>query len=106
MDEKEIKEWFGQAIWIYPADDKQFLEILEKNLKAKGFKPEIWQTEKPDYHQYLCSVDLMQLAGDTVHFWRDGQTYWPLSGDYSVQQEEDAELVLRQTCLEWNPPSV
>jgi hypothetical protein len=95
-----------ESVWIYPKDDKKFLELLTKNLKAHfGERCTVWQNNhvsNPKYPQYLCSADLRGYGGDTVHLWRDGQTWWPMSGDYSLKDEEMAELILRNSILEFN----
>ena len=103
--ERPIKEWMQEAAWVYPEQDKKFIELLTKNLRAYfGEGCRVWQnshTSNPKYPQYLCSVDLRGYGGDTVHLWRDGQSWWPMSGDYSLRDEEMAELILRKSILEF-----
>ena len=96
----------GRALWVYRDEDKEFLPRLEQALKESGFpRCRLWET-KPraaKYVQYLCSVHLNQLiAGDIVHFWRDGQTWWPCSGDYSLDDEEKAERILREALCKFS----
>ena len=101
---RPIKEWLQEAAWIYPENDKQFLALLEKNLKAEfGEECKVWQNSNvgnPEYPQLLCSADVKGYGGDTCHMWRDGQTYWPMVGDYSLDEMEKAELILRKTIIE------
>ena len=103
--DRPIKEWIQESAWIYPKQDKQFLELLTRNLKAHfGENCKIWQNGnvgKAEYPQLLCSADLRGYGGDTVHLWRDGQSWWPMSGDYSLKDEEMAELILRKSILEF-----
>jgi hypothetical protein len=99
-----LREWLQEAAWIYPVADKEFLALLEKNLKAEfGEDCRVWQNSKvgnAEYPQLICSADLKGYGGDTCHMWRDGQTWWPMVGDYSLDDMEKAELVLRKTILE------
>jgi len=103
---EQLKEWFRESAWIYPEDDEKFIEKLKGNLKREfGDECVVWQSarllESNSYPQYLCSVDLRGIGGDVCHFWRDGQTWWPISGDYSLDDENKAELVLRKTIREF-----
>jgi hypothetical protein len=102
---KDVREWFQQAAWVYPVDDKKFVELLSEKLRAHfGEGCGIWQNENvgnAKYPQLLCSADLHGIGGDVVHLWRDGQTWWPMSGDYSLEDEEMVEAILRQTILEF-----
>ena len=102
---KRVKEWFQEAAWIYPKHDKSFLELLTRNLKNHfGENCLVWQNENvgsKEYPQLLCSVDPRGIGGDVVHLWRDGQTWWPMSGDYSLTDEEMVEAILRHTILEF-----
>ena len=90
---------------MYPKEDEKFLELLTKNLRAHfGEECKVWQNSNvgnAEYPQLLCSADLKGYGGDTCHMWRDGQTYWPMSGDYSLDDMEKAEVVLRKTILEF-----
>ncbi len=103
--DRSLKEWLQEAAWIYPAQDPKFIELLTKNLKAHfGESCKVWQNSnvgKPEYPQLLCSADLKGYGGDVCHMWRDGQTWWPMSGDYSLADEEMAEIILRQTIKEF-----
>lgn len=106
MVKEELKLWFRDSAWIYPEDDKAFIERLAKALKESGFQNcTIWQTEKhlkgKKYPQYLCSGNLGGMGGDTIHFWRDGQTWWFMTGDYTCEQEDNAELILRETIIKF-----
>ena len=108
MDEKEqrARRWFQEAAWIYPRNDERFIKLLTENLKKYfGENCTVWKgsnsERKSEYPQYLCSADLRGIGGDTVHLWRDGQTWWPMSGDYSLDEEEMVESILRQTILEF-----
>jgi hypothetical protein len=100
-----VKEWLQESAWIYPKQEKQFIELLTKNLKDYfGDACAVWQNgfeKNSEYPQYLCSADLRGIGGDTCHMWRDGQSWWPLSGDYSLKDEEMAELILRKSILEF-----
>jgi hypothetical protein len=95
-----------ESAWIYQKEDKKFLELLTKNLRAYfGESCKVRQNSnvgKAEYPQYLCSADLRGYGGDTVHLWRDGQSWWPMSGDYSLKDEEMAELILRKSILEFH----
>lgn len=103
--DRPLKEWMQESAWIYPETDKQFLVLLDRNMKeAFGKDCSIWQSSNvgnPKYPQLLCSADLKGIGGDTCHMWRDGQNWWPLVGDYSLDDMEKAELVLRKTILEF-----
>ena len=104
MVKEELKLWFRESAWIYLEHDKEFIEQLTKALKENGFPhPRVWQSKSnldvSTYPQYLCSCDLGAIGGDTIHFWRDGQSWWPMSGDYSCEQEDNAELVLREAII-------
>jgi hypothetical protein len=44
----------------------------------------------------------MPKSGDVVQLWRDGQTWWPMSGDYSLRDMEMAEMILRKSILEFH----
>ena len=102
---KRVKEWFQEAAWIYPNEDERFLGLLgEKLVEHFGKSCRTWQNKNvgsDEYPQLLCSADLRGIGGDTVHLWRDGQTYWPMSGDYSLDDEQMVEAILRQTILEF-----
>ena len=102
---KRVREWLQEAAWIYPADDERFLVLLRSNLgKHFGDGCRVWQNEnvgRKEYPQLLCSADPRDIGGDTVHLWRDGQTWWPMSGDYSLDDEQMVEAILRQTILEF-----
>ena len=102
--DRSLKEWRQEAAWIYPGTDKRFIALLEKNLKA-GFGEDcrVWQNGNvgnAEYPQLLCSADLKGYGGDTCHMWRDGQTWWPMVGDYSLDDMEKVELILRKTIIE------
>jgi len=110
MEEKEkveLKEWFQEAAWIYPKEENKFITFLTKEVKKEFPNVTIWRSEhctksKEKYPQYLCSADLdSELAGDTVQLWRDGQTFWPVCGDYSIEDEEKIELILRKSILKF-----
>lgn len=103
--EEKLKLWFRESAWIYSEADETIIKRLTKALKENGFPNcRIWQTEEHlksgRYPQYLCSGDL-GIGGDTIHFWRDGQTWWPMSGDYTNEQEDNAELILRETIIKF-----
>ena len=102
MVKEDRRLWFRESAWIYPEDDKKFIEHLTTALKENGFSHAgLWQNKSSGkYPQYLCSCDL-GVGGDTVHFWRDGQSWWPMSGDYSCKQEDNAELILRETIIKF-----
>jgi hypothetical protein len=104
--DRPLKEWMQESAWIYQKEDKKFLELLTKNLRAYfGESCKVRQNSnvgKAEYPQYLCSADLRGYDGDTVHLWRDGQSWWPMSGDYSLKDEEMAELILRKSILEFH----
>jgi hypothetical protein len=107
LKNKESKEWMLQAAWIYPKDDARVLPLLLKELTAHfGEHCRVWQNERHlkggEYPQYLCSADLRGIGGDVCHLWRDGQTWWPMAGDYSCKDEEMAELILRKYILEFS----
>ena len=104
-EERELKEWLQEAAWIYPKEDEKFLPFLEKRMKehfGEHFSMRQNGFEKdPKYPQYLCSADLRGIGGDTVHLWRDGQSWWPMHGDYSLDDEENVELILRKAIREF-----
>jgi len=99
------REWFRESAWIYPKDDERFLaELLERYKAMEGWKEtRIWQNkwEEGRYPQYLASLDPRGVGGDTCHLWRDGQTWWPMSGDFSFDTEDNIELVLRSYIKEF-----
>lgn len=106
MDENATeREWFRQSAWIYPKQDAEFLKkLLEAYKAASGWEhTRIWQNEYEEgrYPQYLASLDPRGVGGDTCHLWRDGQTWWPMSGDFSFDEEDRCELVLRKCLLEF-----
>ena len=96
-----MKQWFRQSAWIYPDVDKEFLaELLEAYRGMSGWEhTEIQQTKFPEgkYPQYLPTLDPRGIGGDRCHLWRDGQTWWAMTGDFSQQEEDQCELTLRQT---------
>jgi len=103
---RELREWLQEAAWIYPKQDKEFLAFLEKWMKDHfGESFRMWQNRFKDepvpYPQYLCSADLRGIGGDVVHLWRDGQSWWPMAGDYSLDDEEQVELILRKAIREF-----
>jgi len=103
---KRVKEWFQESAWIYPPQDKEFIELLTKNLIAHfGKECRVWQNEdhikKGTYPEYLCSADPRGIGGDTAQLWRDGQTWWLMSGDYSLDDEQMVEAILKQTIVEF-----
>ena len=102
---KRVKEWFQESAWIYPTDDEKFIVLLRSNLgKHFGDECRAWQNSnvgRKEYPQLLCSADPRGIGGDTVHLWRDGQTWWPMSGDYSLDDEQMVEAILKQTILEF-----
>lgn len=103
---ENTKEWLQQSAWIYPKDEAAFLPLLEGIMREHfGGSFRMWQNKdhinSGNYPQYLCSADLRGLGGDVVHLWRDGQTWWPASGDYSLEDEENAELLLRKAILQY-----
>ena len=105
--DRSLREWLQEAAWIYPEQDEKFIEMLMKNLKAHfGEDCKVWQNEdhvkKGTYPQYLCSADLRGYGGDVCQMWRDGQTWWPMEGDYSCKDEDMAEIILRQTIKEFS----
>lgn len=104
---KVVREWLCENAWIYRVDDNGFLKVVEAKMRkvfGGGFR--LWQNEehflRGHYPQYLCSADLKGIDGDTCHFWRDGQTWWPVAGDYTHDVEEKAELVLRECIVEFS----
>ena len=104
--DRPVKEWLQEAAWIYPKDDERFIKLLTENLKGYfGKECRVWQNEdhgkRGTYPQYLCSADLRDVGGDVVQLWRDGQTWWPMSGDYSLRDMEIAEMILRITIIEF-----
>ena len=95
-------------LWIYPQQDKEFLEkLLEEYRKIDGWDAtEIFQSkyilEAKDKNckknpQYLATLDPKGIGGDKCHLWRDGQTWWPMVGDFSFEEEELIEKVLKAT---------
>lgn len=103
MVKENLKLWFRESAWIYPEDDEKFIALLTKTLKENGFPhAELWQNQLVNnYPQYLCSCDLSTIGGDAIHFWRDGQTWWYITGDYTCEQEDNAELILRETIIKF-----
>ena len=103
--EIETKEWIGHAAWIYPDKEDEFISFLIEEAKKDFphihiYKSEYLVEKKEQYPQYLCSADL-GVGGDIVHLWRDGQTWWPICGDYTLEDEEKIELVLRKSMIAW-----
>jgi len=94
-----------ESVWIYSKEDKGFLELLTKNLRAHfGEECKVWQNRNvgnAEYPQLLCSADLKGYGGDTVHLWRDGQSFWPMVSDYSLDDMEMVELILRRSIIEF-----
>jgi len=92
-------------IWIYPQDDNKFLDQLLKAYKKRdGWEcTELWQSsyiiteQKDKYPQYLATLDPKGIGGDKCHLWRDGQTWWMMSGDFSINEELLIERVLKVT---------
>jgi hypothetical protein len=107
--EQRARRWFQEAVWIYPKEDEKFLELLKTNLKDHfGEHCRVWQNSNvgnKEYPQLLCSTDLRGYGEDVVHMWRDGQTWWPISGDYSLKDEEMAEVILRKTIIDYREGS-
>ena len=100
------REWLQESVWVYQEQAQKVIEVLTTNLKAHfGESCRVWQNEDHvkggKYPHYLCSADLKGYGGDTCHMWRDGQTYWPMVGDYSLDEMEKAELILRKSILEF-----
>lgn len=98
-EDEEQKQWFRKSAWIYPNQDKKFLaELLEAYKAMEGWEgTRMWQNSPREaYPQYLASLDPRGIGGDTCHLWRDGQTWWPMSGDFSFEDEDLIELVLRK----------
>jgi len=103
---QELKVWFRESAWIHPEEDEKFIGKLREALETEfGEHCQLWQNrdhlESGKYPQYLCSADLRGIGGDVCHFWRDGQTWWPMSGDYSLEDEDKAELILRKCIKEF-----
>ena len=100
-----MKEWFRLSAWIYPRQDEKFLaELLEAYKALPGWEhTSIGQTkfEEGKYPQYLASLDPKGIGGDRCHLWRDGQTWWPMVGDFSFQDEDRCEAVLRKQILKF-----
>jgi len=103
--DRPSREWMQESAWIYPKQDRKFLELLTLNLRAHfGEACEVWQNgfeKNQEYPQYLCTADPRGIGGDKVHLWRDGQSWWPMAGDYSFDEMEMAELILRKSILEF-----
>ena len=100
----EVKAWMGKSVWVYREEDKKFLEMLKKDLtEGFGENCRVWQNESHvnggKYPQYLCSCDPHGIGGDVCQLWRDGQSYWPMSGDYSFDVMEKCELFLRKSMV-------
>jgi inner membrane protein involved in colicin E2 resistance len=95
------KEWFGQSAWVYPDEDGDFLPMLLKTMKDhfRGYAQ--WQSNihLDEYPQYLCSAKFNGGSDDIVHLWRDGQTWWQISGEFRAKEEDNVELVLRK-CID------
>ena len=93
------------ASWIYPKQDEKFLEQLLAAFKAidEDWKDtEIWQSsyllsKREEYPQYLATLDPRGVGGDKCHLWRDGQTWWPMVGDFSFEEETQIETVFNAT---------
>ena len=95
------KEWFGQSAWVYPDEDVNFLPRLLKTMKDNFRGYAQWQSNIPhdEYPQYLCSAKFNGGTDDIVHLWRDGQTWWPISGKFSTKEKYNVELTLRK-CID------
>jgi hypothetical protein len=92
------------SLWIYPENDKKFIEaVLAAYKQIDGWKgTEIFQSnyileQKPKYPRYLATLDPRGIGGDKCHLWRDGQTWWPMVGDFSFEEETLIETTLKQT---------
>jgi len=100
---ENYKEWFRQSAWVYPDEDVNFLPRLKKAME-KHFGSYVQLNSNRhlhEYPQYLCSVNLAGGRAEIVHLWRDGQTWWPTSGDLSTIDEDDVELILRKCIAEY-----
>lgn len=95
------KKWLSQSAWVYPDEDGDFLPRLLKNMEKHYRGYEQWQSNIPleEYPQYLCSAKFNGGSNDIVHFWRDGQTWWPISGGFRAKEKDDVELILRK-CID------
>jgi hypothetical protein len=103
---KRVREWFRVSAWIYPKGEERFMPMLSENLKRHfGENCLVWQSEalkeRKTYPQYLCTADPRGIGGDVVHLWRDGQTWWLMTGDCSLDDEDMVEAILKQTILEF-----
>jgi len=97
------EQWFRESAWIHKKDDDAFIKKLVEHMKRHFPDMRIWRNKygaKEDYPMYLASMD-PGVGGDTVHLWRDGQTWWPMTGDYSFDDENKIELELRRCIKEF-----
>ncbi|HUU62511.1 MAG TPA: hypothetical protein VMX96_01100 [Dehalococcoidia bacterium] len=94
-------EWFGQSAWVYADEDGDFLPKLLNTMKDhfRGYAQ--WQSNihLQEYPQYLCSAKFNGGTNDIVHLWRDGQTWWQISGEFRAKEEDNVELTLRK-CID------
>ena len=92
--------------WIYPERDEAFLKKLLETFRAiPGWEhTEVYQSQHILKHrtngeltnpQYLATMDPKGIGGDKVHLWRDGQTWWPMSGDFSFADEDLIESTFK-----------
>ena len=98
---RNYREWCGQSAWIYSDEDGDFLPMLLETMKHYFHGYAQWQSNihLEDYPQYLCSAKFNGGSDDIVHLWRDGQTWWQISGEFRVKEEDNVELVLRK-CID------
>ena len=95
------KKWCGQSAWVYADEDVNFLPRLLKTMKDRFPNYIQWQSNihLDEYPQYLCSAKFGGGKDDVVHLWRDGQTWWPISGKFRTKEKDKIELILRN-CID------
>ena len=95
------KKWLSQSAWVYADEDGDFLPSLLKTMKDHFQRYVQWQSNihLQEYPQYLCSAKFEGGKDDVVHLWRDGQTWWPISGKFSTKEKDSVELILRK-CID------
>ena len=95
------RKWFGQSAWVYADEDVDFIPGLLKTMKNHFQSYVQWQSNihLQEYPQYLCSAKFDGSKEDVVHLWRDGQTWWPISGKFSTKEKDNVELILRK-CID------
>lgn len=81
-----------QGVQLQTALQKYYHEAYDYNKRTINIK---------DPAFYLCTIDLDALGGDLVSIWRDGSTYWGISGDYDLRDESLIEILAKAYFLKY-----